>query len=322
MRALTLLSSSLPPDRHQRQGGRRDPKKAPQRQYREKPEAVVARKEGGRTERYETAGKDTRKSISLPADNTNVNGVTSVNLNDSDALTAGPLVILEIHPQNHRLFPATAAFARNYEMWRPSHIKFECTPLASTYSSGAYALALVTPQDTQSLSFVFPTWTAILNIGTVLVRTIFTRAAYELKREVLTRLATWLMDSSEGNLQTTPGTLMVSRSPDSSAPQGDGTVVPPMPLCSVKYAFRFSGFRPVTDDDTRVPRLVWAAASTCGVALDSNFNYAGIITVQDKTYLTVNPGPASSIAAPIQTLTLSGLHRGPVILVMTLTPLS
>lgn len=121
---------------------------------------------------------------------------------------------MEIHPLNPRLFPNIVAFAQNFEIWSIGKLEIESVPLASTLSSGAYSVGVLTPpHDSESFEFV-PTWNAMLNVISNKVASIYHSMKYEVPKDITHRMDHWLMNS-EDSASYTPGFLVITQSPNS-----------------------------------------------------------------------------------------------------------
>lgn len=99
------------------------------------------------------------------------------------------------------------------------------------------------------------------------------------------------MDSAEGNNQTTPGSLVVSRSPESAAMMADGEA-PPMPILKSNYKFAFKGFRGVqTAQEASDPIM---AALARGAWTGNAYNYFNTTSRYVQDYISVSyTGPTA-----------------------------
>lgn len=240
-----------------------------------------------------------------------VTGTSALDLNAAE-LTGGPVAILAFHPTNFRLFPALASYCKNFELWTSGPVRLQYSPLASSLSSGAVATAFLTPEDTQGYAFFFPAWSTLVNVGTTLLSSIAQPALYALRDDIKNRLATWLMEDKQGNGQTTPGTIAIATSPETTSGLSSAPAV--MPACTVHYAFRFSGFRPQQEETP--DRYVLVASTEPGFVSPSILwgrNPAAV----DSGYFNVAWEATAAIS--YQKCSLLGAYRGPVQITLTWT---
>jgi len=159
-----------------------------------------------------------------------------------------PLCLLPIHPSNFRLFPNLANLWPNFQQFAFRKFSITAQPLASSLASGAYCISTLANSNDAALHEgygIVPVFSALLNVATTVVTTIWRPLVYNVAGNILRRMGSYLISSSEAGLSS-PGSIAVDNltSSQTGNPNGPLPASDAMPILTANYDVHFKDFIP------------------------------------------------------------------------------
>lgn len=201
-----------------------------------------------------------------------------------------PHWLLPVHPSNPILFPNLTGIWPHYQRYSIPDVRFESSPTASMLAGGTVVQATLAPGDlVNGLGFSMPSFVELLNYAASAVWPVAGPLVSRLATGVLNRAKSFLTHDANLSL-TTPAYIAGAAHLQPLADGGD----PTLPLIKFVSTIRFHDFRPGSEPDIAVDRLVVVTPQvTTGNAIDYRpwfaIDAAPGITVASATYPATAP---------------------------------